>query len=111
MESGAITDSQITCSSQWNSDYACSRARLNKGTIWAARTNNANQWIQVDLGKIMTLKGVATQGRPSSFLQCVTKYKLQYSNDGQTFSDYKEGGRPSAAVRNNKSHYSIESAA
>jgi len=41
---------------------------------------------------------VATQGRDASFLQCVSKYKLQYSNDGQTFTDYKEEGETDAKI-------------
>jgi len=98
MQSGAITDDQITGSSQWNSNYAWARARLNQKSFWAAKRNDANQWIQVDLSKIMTVKGVATQGRDASFLQCVSKYKLQYSNDGQTFTDYKEEGETDAKV-------------
>lgn len=110
MESGDITDDQITASSEYNSKYGWVHARLKKGGFWAAKRNDANQWIQVDLGKIMTVKGVATQGRPSSYLQYVTKYKLQYSNDGQTFSDYKEEGKSSAKVLNNRSHCSVESA-
>lgn len=110
MESGDITDDQITASSEYNSNYGGVHARLKKGGFWAAKRNDANQWIQVDLGKIMTVKGVATQGRPSSYLQCVTKYKLQYGNDGQTFSDYKEEGKSSAKVLNNRSHCSVESA-
>ena len=93
MESGAITNDQITGSSQLREAYSWTRARLNLKGFWAARRNDANQWIQVDLRKIMTVKGVATQGGDASFLQCVIIYMLQYSNDGQTFSDYKEEGK------------------
>ena len=104
MESGAITNDQITGSSQYNAAHGWVRARLNlqngRGGNggWSARRSDANQWIQVDLRKVMTVNGVATQGRDASFLQCVTKYKLQYSNDGQTFSDYKEEGKTDAKV-------------
>ena len=98
MESGAITDAQITASSQWNSGYSGAYARLNHQSVWAAKSNKANQWIQVDLSNMMTVKGVATQGRDISFLQCVTKYKLQYSNDGQTFTDYTKEGETQAKV-------------
>ena len=111
MESGDITDDQITASSEYSSKYGWVHARLRKGDFWAAKRNDANQWIQVDLGKIMTVKGVATQGRPTSPLQYVTKYKLQYSNDGKTFRDYKEEGKSSAQVRNNRGQCSVESAA
>ena len=104
MESGAITDDQISASSQYNAAHGWVRARLNLQTDnggnggWSARKKDANQWIQVDLRKIMTVKGVATQGRVGASRQWVTKYKLKYSDDGQTFSDYKEEGQTDAKV-------------
>ena len=78
--------------------YSGAYARLNHQSVWIVKRNDANQWIQVDLSKIMTVKGVATQGRVLSSLQCVTKYKLQYSNDGQTFTDYTKEGETQAKV-------------
>ena len=104
MESGAIADDQISASSQWDAIHGWVRSRLNLQTDsrgnggWSAKRNDANQWIQVDLSKILTVKGVATQGRVGTSLQWVTKYKLQYSDDGQTFSDYKEEGKTDAKV-------------
>ena len=103
MESGAITDDQISASSQYSGAHGWVRARLNLGTDskgnggWSAKKSDANQWIQVDLGKIMIVKGVATQGR-TDYRQFVTKYNLKYSDDGQTFTDYKQEGKTSAKV-------------
>ncbi|XP_015762694.1 PREDICTED: lactadherin-like isoform X2 [Acropora digitifera] len=104
MESGLISDLQISASSRWDSNHAPSQARLNyqettsKSGAWAAAHNNDKQWLQVFLGKTKITR-VATQGRnynPSwpygSHSQWVTKYKLQYSNDGVTFLYYKEQG-------------------
>lgn len=105
MESGVITDDQISASSQYDAKHGWIRARLNiqpdsGGTgAWSTRRNDANQWLQVDLSKITTVKGVATQGR-AGVKQWVTKYKLQYSDDGQTFNDYKEEGETDAKVIN-----------
>lgn len=104
MESGAITDDQISASSQYSEAHGWVRARLNLGIDskgnggWSAKKSDPNQWIQVDLGKIMTVKGVATQGRAGSYRQFVTKYNLKYSDDGQTFIDYKQEGKTSAKV-------------
>ena len=104
MESGAITDDQISASSQYSAKHGWVRARLNIQTDsggnggWSTRRNDANQWLQVDLRSITTVKGVATQGRVGSYRQWVTKYKLQYSDDGQTFNDYKEEGQTGAKV-------------
>ena len=104
MESGLISDLQISASSRWDSNHAPSQARLKyqettgKSGAWAAAHNNDKQWLQVFLGNTKITR-VATQGRNystswpyGSHSQWVTKYKLQYSNNGVTFQYYKEQG-------------------
>ena len=90
MESIAITDRQISASSIWG---AASQGRLHSqtgGGGWIAAQSDVNQWLQVDLGNQHTkVTRVATQRRHPSSLW-VTKYKLQYSNDGVNFQYYKE---------------------
>ena len=105
MESGAIADSQITASSEWNVKHSPKQARLHtKETVnvrgaWACLTNDLNQWLQVDLDKITPVTHVATQGRNSySPAQWVTKYKLQFREDGTSFLFYKRQGEFSDAV-------------
>ena len=105
MESGAIADSQITASSEWNVKHSPKQARLHtKETLnargaWACLTNDLNQWLQVDFGKITPVTHVATQGRNSfTHEQWVTKYKLQFSDDGTSFLFYKGQGESSEAV-------------
>ena len=102
MESRAITDAQITASSEHNAVHAASRARLNFQEIpdnasgaWAANANDDNPWLQIDLGAHYTkVTLIATQGRNSlNFSQWVTEYKLQYSDNGQTFHYYRELGQ------------------
>ena len=96
MESGAIFDSQITASSVYNDNHAASNARLHfKGSEnplrragWVAGVKNTNQWLQVDLQQTTRVIGIATQGR-HDWDQWVTKYKLQYGDDGLTFRIYK----------------------
>ncbi|PFX33163.1 Neuropilin-2 [Stylophora pistillata] len=97
MESGAIKDAQITASTQWDDNHAPQRARLNmkltgvKRGAWLSRVKDLKQWLQVDLGSYTTVTGVATQGRNGHWPeQWVTKYRLQYSNDGVNFHYYKE---------------------
>ena len=91
---GAISDPQLSASSQWNNNYAPNLARLNikeklpKHGAWSSRTNNGNQWLQVDLNDITTVTRLATQGRNvrgSSPSQWVTRYKLRFSIDGCHF--------------------------
>jgi len=98
-------DSQLTASSQWDGNHDPSQGKLNyqesriKSGAWAAALNNGHQWLQVDLGSQKTVRTLATQGRNydpdwprGSHAQWVTKYKLQYSNDGLHFQYYKEQG-------------------
>ena len=97
MENTAISNQQISASSQLNVDHAATQGRLyfeatsTKAGAWSAGTNDVNQWLQIDLGMQQTkVTGVATQGR-NGVDQWVTKYKLQYSDDGQNFQNYREG--------------------
>lgn len=104
MESRTISDSQITASSQYDDNHSAKRARLNikrdgaKKGGWSARILDGNQWLQIDLRSYTTVTRVATQGR-NVFSQWVTKYRLQYSNDGIIFHPYRERGDTSAKVR------------
>lgn len=97
--SRGIPDSDITASSQFNSQHAPSGGRLNyQAQInsvgvttqiggWAASSNNKDQYLQIKFSKITQITGVATQGR-SDADQWVTSYKLQYSTDGSSWTDY-----------------------
>ena len=104
MESRGIKDAQITASSEWDSNHAAIQARLNfkagggKKGAWSARSNDANQWIQVALSSYTKLTGIATQGR-NGYSQWVTKYQLQFSDDGVNFHYYKEPGQSSPKVK------------
>ena len=104
MENGAISDAQISASSQWDGNHGPHRARLNrkqegnKKGAWSSLKNDIYQWLQVDLGTYTTVTRIATQGR-SDMSQWVTKYRLQYSEDGVNFHLYKALGQDSAKVR------------
>ena len=102
MENGAISDSQISASSQWDSSLSPKNGRLNheeKGGAWSARTNNDKQWLQIDLRDQQTkVTRVGTQGR-NGHIQWVTKYKLQYGNDEGSLQYFKEEGQSADKVR------------
>ena len=96
VESGAISDGQMSASSQWDEILTASQGRLNvkavpgKGRSWSAKDNNVHQWLQVDLGNPHTkVTALATQGR-SDFPLWVTKYKVQYSGDGVSFQYFMD---------------------
>lgn len=108
MENYGIPNGKVRASSEWDSNHAAIQGRLHykpprgKQGAWSARHNNINQWLQVDLGSaFIKVTGVATQGR-YNYDQWVTKYKLQYSNDGVTFTYYKEPGQTADMVKKNK---------
>ncbi len=107
MANGRISDAQISASSEWDFNHAAIQGRLNfketgsKDGGWSARTNDVNQWLQIDLiGQDTRVTRVATQGRNGAlYKQWVTKYKLQYSNDGVSFMYYREQGQAMDKVR------------
>ena len=99
VESGGIPDAQITASSEWDSNHAAIQGRLNfqasgiKQGAWSAKSNDRNQWLQIDLGAAYSkVTRVASQGRNGAD-QWVTKYRLQYSNDGVNYQNYREQGQ------------------
>ena len=109
MESGAILDSQIRASSEWDINLPAQQARLNfVKTVygaWSAKLIDIHQWLQVDLLNTTRVSGVATQGRNGCSCNFwVTKYKLQYSEDGQAFKFYRRSGDESDMVGNNKNN-------
>ena len=95
MENQAISDTQISASSQLDTTHSAKQARLhskadgNQKGSWTALRNDLNQWLQVDLGSYTRVTRVATQGR-NGYDQWVTKYRLQYSDDGDSFHFFKE---------------------
>ena len=89
MENRLIKDAQITASSEYSYTLAAVNARLNfKQGAWAPAYTDASPWIQVALGSFTNVTGVATQGRNAAS-QWVTRYQLQYSDDGVNFRYYK----------------------
>jgi len=97
MESSAISDAQISASSQWDDNHAAIQGRLNfkggsgKQGGWSSGHNDQNQWLQVDLGSPKMVKYFATQGR-NLVNQWVTSYKVEYSDNGSSFQYYQEQG-------------------
>lgn len=105
MESGAITDGQISASTE-DPYHSAIRGRLhsrqsgNKAGAWLPPNQDAKQWLQVDLGdQFTTVTRVATQGRNGyQYGQWVTKYQLLYSNENANFQYYKEQGKATVRV-------------
>jgi len=101
MENLKITPAQISASSQYDANYDPSQGRLhykdNTGG-WSAGANDPHPWIQIDFGIVTTVTYVATQGRHGTE-QWVTQYKVQYSDDGNSFHVFKQQGENADKVR------------
>ena len=98
MESGAITNGQISFSSQKENDAKIVRLHHTERT-WIADENDIYQWLQLDLRAQNTeVTRVATQGY-HQHNKWVKKYKLQYSNYGVRFQNYTEQGQTISKVK------------
>lgn len=90
-------------STSYNYNHGPERARLGmyarngRTAGWVARQRNSNQYLQIDLGSMAKVTGIATQGRNTGN-QYVKTYILQYSNDGKKFRNYKSYGRLRVSV-------------
>ena len=87
--SGNILDNSITASSE-RSD--AKNGRLNEIKAWCASTGDANPYLQIDLETIHIVCAVSTQGNPNAD-QWIETYTIQVSEDGTTWTDYKEHGQ------------------
>jgi len=94
---GRIKDSQLTSSSPFDNDfetYGPQRARLNM-TSWppgyrSAPDKAASGWFKVEIGHIIVITGIATQGYGDIFVsEWLTIYMLLYSQ-GDDYSFFRE---------------------
>ena len=56
-----IPDSSIQASSVWSSNYKASNGRLHGGIYWSPGAD-AQPWIEADLGRLVNVYGILTQG-------------------------------------------------
>ena len=98
LEDRRILSGSLRASSSYNYNHGPDRARLNiyashgRTGAWVARHRNAKQWLQIDLGGMSVVKGIATQGRRGAN-QWVSSYTLSYGRYGNRFKTYAVGGR------------------
>eukprot|EP00960_Hanusia_phi_P074325 768213-Hanusia_phi.AAC.3 len=62
------------------------RGRLNSKAAWCAASNKVGNYMQMDTGSAQTVLGVVIQGKKDANFW-VTGFKVQISNDGQSFVD------------------------
>ncbi|KAI5621196.1 coagulation factor V precursor, partial [Silurus asotus] len=98
MQSGHISDNQITASSvasYWYSSlWQPSLARLDRqGSVnaWQAKSNDIQPWLQIELKDVKKITGIVTQGAKSLKTEMfVTAYVLEYSDDGKKWNKYSD---------------------
>ncbi|KAK3715659.1 hypothetical protein QZH41_020735 [Actinostola sp. cb2023] len=90
LENSEIHNSQMTSSSSSNNSHDASRGRLYGSSSWCSSTASNTEYIQVDLGQVKTVTGIATQGDPTQD-KWVTSYKVSYGFSDGVWYEYKEG--------------------
>ncbi|KAK3738382.1 hypothetical protein QZH41_017221 [Actinostola sp. cb2023] len=81
----------MTSSSSSNNSHDASHCRLYGSSSWCSSTTSNTEYIQVDLGQVKTVTGIATQGNPTQD-KWVKSYKVSYGfSDGVDRYEYKEG--------------------
>uniref|UniRef100_A0A8K9XR92 Neuropilin n=1 Tax=Oncorhynchus mykiss TaxID=8022 RepID=A0A8K9XR92_ONCMY len=96
LESGKISDDQITASSSfYDNTWLPRQARLNNGNnAWTPNEDSSKEYIQVDLHVLKVLTGISTQGAVSKETQksyYVTTFKLEVSTNGEDWMVYRYG--------------------
>jgi len=103
LQNYVVPDGRLSASSEYDPNHGAKRCRLNLARVgdlrgaWAARYNDANQWLQVDLLHPYQIDQLATQGR-QDLDQWVTSYQVACSMDGATFSSVKKTNEVAAEV-------------
>ena len=88
--SDEISNSSMTASS-WKLGYYPHAARLHANVSWCAATNKQDEYLEVDLGKEVTLAKIALQGDPEEG-SGVTSFAIAFSRNGGQWTDYKING-------------------
>uniref|UniRef100_A0A8C1IQM9 Coagulation factor VIII, procoagulant component n=1 Tax=Cyprinus carpio TaxID=7962 RepID=A0A8C1IQM9_CYPCA len=99
MERRLIPSSSISASSflnKWLLSWSPDLARLHqegRANAWRPKTNNPNEWLQVDFLSVKRVTAVVTQGARSVLKpMIVTEFTVSISNDGHKWSSVKEQG-------------------
>ncbi|CAG9837466.1 unnamed protein product [Diabrotica balteata] len=66
-------------------------AVLYGGNAWSAHDSDFDQYLIFDLGQVMNVTRIWTQGRPHSN-EYVMEYRISYGSNGLDYADYKEAG-------------------
>jgi hypothetical protein len=82
--SGGCTPVELNIATTAQSNPACTDSKLNAVTSWCS-TDGSDEPMDIDLGAVMSVSGVVTQGRGNSG-QWVTGYTVQTSTNGGSWT-------------------------
>ena len=98
--SSTIRDYRFSASSTLSSSRP-SNGRLNGVNAWIPSSNsNSNDYLQIDLGSVYFVCGVATQGNPSAD-DWTKMYKIETSIDNTNWEFYTEDNAVKVLVFSN----------
>ena len=87
-------------------EYTCNR--VESGHVWTAQTADDKQFLQVDLGIIMKITAIFSQGAPES-QEWVSSFTMSYADTGR--DDWHEylnhDGNAAVVFKGNTDQYSI----
>ena len=98
MITGGIPDFALTASSAYNKWHRARYGRLyshfrEKDSYgWRPSRNAIGEWLQVDLGTVVTVTKIATQGKYKSKYMLdgfVKQYDIKFSKDGTNFEQHE----------------------
>ncbi|XP_032240781.2 uncharacterized protein LOC5515249 isoform X2 [Nematostella vectensis] len=99
MQTSLIPDSSVSASSTRNLGYKPSFARIGRhygNGAWCAANDTLGEYLQVDLGFLHRVTGVALQAKlkdTQGFVEAWVKlFIIFYSSDGSTWNEHKENG-------------------
>ncbi|XP_068699292.1 uncharacterized protein [Montipora foliosa] len=105
LSDGSVNDGAITASSYLdNVSQPCSGRLYSSVGAWCPNVSDKQQYLQIDLGEVTKVCGVASQGRPGFIHQggwFVKTYTIAYSKDGTNWTSYKEFGVAKVFQANN----------
>lgn len=87
-----VPNGKMTASSihSWGSFAYYARLNGNKGYGWCSdKCCENDEWLQVDIGRIVEICGIATQGSPKGQFW-VEDFKFSYSTDGSIWTTYQD---------------------
>ena len=88
---GLIPDLQFSASSNFPHNPP-HHARLNFRNSWCPATN-VDEWLQIDMGQVLMVKGIATQGHFGRLsTDMVSAYVISFANKSEGPFLYKQNG-------------------